>query len=79
MIDDAEFLRGISEGDFKKLSIRLNIHLANLKDLNSVFPETKKFLQARGLCNVGQLDVSGQKDLRTHLECVLLGLQVKKL
>lgn len=65
--------------DDELLVIRFNIHLANLEDLNSAFPETKKFLQERGLCNVKQLDASGKKDLQNHLECILLGLQVKQL
>ena len=79
MMDDNEFLNSLSEKDFKMVGIRLSIHLSNLQDANSAFPETKKFLQARGLRNVSQLDVLGQKDLRTHLECILLGLEVKKL
>lgn len=44
--------------------------LKKLEDINSEFPETKKFLASRGLRHVGELDVQGQKDLAAHLTAV---------
>lgn len=41
--------------------------LKRLQDINSEFPETKKFLTERGLSHVSELDVQGQKDLVAHL------------
>lgn len=48
--------------------------LAELKDLNSAFPETRKFLQARGLAHVGELDKQGTEELIAHLKEVYQGL-----
>ncbi len=42
-----------------------------LADANSQFPETKKFLAARGLTHVKQLDRQGREDLKAHLMAVL--------
>jgi hypothetical protein len=39
-----------------------------LQDLNSAFPETRKFLTIRGLDHVSQLDPQGLKDLREYLQ-----------
>lgn len=44
----------------------------NLEDLNSSFPETKKFLEARGLSHVRQLSDKGKEELARHLSDVLL-------
>jgi hypothetical protein len=41
-----------------------------LQDLNSAFPETKKFLTGRGLDHVSQLDAQGLEDLREYLQGV---------
>jgi hypothetical protein len=41
-----------------------------LQDLNTAFPETKKFLTRRGLDHVSQLDSQGLKDLREYLQGV---------
>jgi hypothetical protein len=41
-----------------------------LQDLNTAFPETKKFLTGRGLDHVSQLDARGLKDLRDYLQGV---------
>jgi hypothetical protein len=41
-----------------------------LQDVNSTFPETKKFLTGRGLDHVSQLDPQGLEDLREYLQGV---------
>lgn len=43
----------------------------SLDDLNSAFPETKRFLEARGLTKVSQLDEAGRQALTEHLQAVL--------
>ncbi len=45
--------------------------LAHLQDLNSEYPETRKFLEARGLTNVSQLDDAGEAELMAHLKSEL--------
>lgn len=44
--------------------------LKKLEDINSEFPETKKFLAERGLKHISELDAQGQKDLVAHLTAV---------
>lgn len=46
-----------------------------LDQLNSQFPETKKFLEARGLKSVKELDAKGQEELTEHLTKILELLQ----
>jgi len=46
----------------------------SLEDANTVFPETRDFLNARGLTHVSQLDRQGLEDLRRHLESALAKL-----
>lgn len=41
--------------------------LQKLEDINSEFPETKKFLADRGLSHVRELDEQGKKDLAVYL------------
>jgi len=48
----------------------------SLDDLNSAFPETRNFLQARGLTKVSQLDEAGRKALTEHLRAVLAKISV---
>lgn len=38
-----------------------------LCDLNSASPETRKFLESKGLTNVNQLDERGMGELTDHL------------
>lgn len=45
-----------------------------LMDLNSEFPETRKFLAGRGLTHVSELDKKGFEELMEHLRDVLRGL-----
>lgn len=42
-----------------------------LDTLNSTYPETKKFLEARGLTRVSQLDAQGKQELSEHLSNIL--------
>jgi hypothetical protein len=56
-------LRPRSAGQLRELRDRL-------QDLNTAFPETKKFLTRRGLDHVSQLDAQGLKDLREYLQGV---------
>ena len=41
--------------------------LKNLQDRNSQFPETKKFLESKGLSHVRELDSNGIGELETYL------------
>ena len=41
------------------------------EDLNSEFPETKKFLESRGFSNMRELDEKGVQDLIVHLKSKL--------
>ena len=68
------FGKGISD----KLLGKYQEFLKKLKDINSKFPETKKFLAARGLKHVSELDAQGQKDLVAHLTAVRDALLEKK-
>jgi hypothetical protein len=52
--------------DLKKLKIKL-------QDLNSQYPETRRFLYRKGLTHVSQLDQEGRKELREYLEGVYKG------
>ncbi len=42
-----------------------------LDTLNSSYPETRKFLEARGLTKVSQLDAAGRLELVQHLRAAL--------
>ena len=53
--------------DLAKLQKILDGNLQALQNTNSEFPEVKKFLVARGLVNVSQLDVKGRKELQDYL------------
>ena len=46
-------------------------YLRDLEDTNSAMPETKSFLEARGLTNVRQLDKDGREALVMHLKNTL--------
>jgi hypothetical protein len=52
--------------DLKKLKTKL-------QDLNSLYPETQRFLYKKGLTHVSQLDREGMKELRDYLEGVYKG------
>ena len=52
--------------------------MKKLQDINSEFPETKKFLAGRGLSHVSELDAQGQKDLVAHLIAARDALSEKK-
>ena len=39
----------------------------NMTRMNSIFPETKKFLEAKGLSSVSELDEAGREELVQHL------------
>ena len=56
----------------------LEAHARKLDDLNSRFPETREFLEARGLTNVSQLDAEGKAALEAHLKKVLADALAKK-
>lgn len=45
--------------------------LQSLDEANSAFPETKAFLETRGLTRVSQLDDEGKAELVAHLRGVL--------
>ena len=44
--------------------------LHSMEDFNSEYPETKKFLESKGLTHVSQLDKQGQKELAEYLQKV---------
>ncbi|HTM68844.1 MAG TPA: hypothetical protein VL426_06130 [Candidatus Binatia bacterium] len=67
-------LRGLSAEQLEQVHDKAKETLRDLEDLNSAFPATQEFLQARGLTNVRQLDKQGMAELRTHLEGILQGL-----
>lgn len=54
-----------------ELHQRLQKCSKDLGDLNSAFPATKTFLEARGLRSVNELDKNGLRELRKHLEDTL--------
>ena len=43
----------------------------DLDRINSMYPETQKFLAARGLTNVKQLDAKGKEELTQYLTDIL--------
>jgi len=45
----------------------LEVQLKCVQDLNSLLPETKKFLESKGLKNVRELDSKGFHELKEHL------------
>lgn len=45
----------------------LKKNLDKLDEINSSYPETKKFLEFYGVTRVSQLDEKGKKELREHL------------
>lgn len=49
---------------------KLEDALERLQRLNSSFPATREFLEARGLDSVAQLDRQGVNELREHLQKV---------
>lgn len=53
-----------SHYEFEKALRKL---LAALQDLNSIFPETRRFLEARRLDHISQLDEKGLRELEKHL------------
>lgn len=55
------------ETDLDKLHRSLKQLNTGLENLNSAYPETKRFLEARGLTNVRQLDKQGLDELKAHL------------
>ena len=63
-----------SPEELEKLHGKLQKAKRSLENANSVFPETRAFLNARGLTHVSQLDRQGLEDLRRHLESVLAKL-----
>lgn len=61
------------EGPRKELSgikRELDQLLTELTDLNSAFPATQRFLDAKGLSHLSELDREGLKELRAHLEAI---------
>ncbi len=75
--DREALIKGLSlldDAQLDELKGRLTKLNTSLDDLNSSFPETKKFLEARGLTKVSQLDEAGRKALTEHLQAVLAGL-----
>lgn len=63
--------------DLDRAHDRLKAHVERMDELNSSFPETRKFLAARGLTRVSQLDQAGHAELKAHLEAVLALLTSK--
>ncbi len=75
--DREALIKGLSQLDdaqLDELKGRLTRLNNSLDDLNSSFPETKKFLEARGLTKVSQLDEAGRKALTEHLQAVLASI-----
>lgn len=67
-------LSGLSQEKLDEIHGSAQRALHSLEDLNSAFPATREFLEARGLTNVRELDKRGLAELRTHLEGILKGL-----
>lgn len=51
---------------------KANDQLVKLQNLNSEFPATREFLEARRLHNVSQLDARGRKEIVEYLENIIL-------
>lgn len=60
--------------DWSEEKQRLEKLLVELKDLNSSFPATREFLQARGLSHVNELDRQGTEELIAYLKETYQGL-----
>ncbi len=72
--DRETLIKGLSMLDDEQLAeVKDNLTKLSqsLDDVNSSFPETQMFLQARGLTKVSQLDEAGRKALSEHLLAVL--------
>ncbi len=70
----AEALSALPDETLETLGKSLEELDRSLQDANSAFPETQKFLRARGLTHVRQLDKKGMQELKEHLERTLQGL-----
>lgn len=57
----------------------LDTILGNLQDMNSLFPQTRKFLESKGLVSVRQLDRQGMDELHEYLQNVLAKLRPRLL
>ena len=55
--------RGLENGDWESAARDCE----RVADINSRFPETEKFLRARGLEHVSELDPQGMRELVAHL------------
>jgi hypothetical protein len=64
-------LEKLDVSELKALNVQLVQERTALEDLNSSYPATQEFLQARGLTNVRQLDAAGRAELVKHLEKTL--------
>jgi len=64
-------LSKLNDGQLAEIKGKLTKLRDSLDDLNSAFPETRKFLEARGLARVSQLDESGRQELTAHLQALL--------
>lgn len=58
----------VSFEELKRLQLNLEEVKKKTEDLNSLFPETKKFLEERGMTHIRELNKQGLKELREHLE-----------
>ncbi|MBI3046541.1 MAG: hypothetical protein HYY86_03350 [Candidatus Harrisonbacteria bacterium] len=68
---------GNSKGNAEKHLKELEKQRDKLDEINSGYPETKKFLEFRGLTRVSQLDSEGKRELNEHLLIVLKDIQKK--
>ena len=78
MPDDNDKLNQALKEGLKKLDVlaeqmtaageKLKGAIETIDKVNSSFPETKAFLEARGLTSVSQLDAKGRQELTEHLE-----------
>ncbi len=67
-------LQKLENSELKALYVQLVQQRLALEDINSQYPATKAFLQARGLTNVRQLDADGLKVLEQHLRDTLAAI-----
>ena len=68
----ADGLQFVPLEKLQELNKELQTLSRSLDDLNSAFPETKAFLQAKGKTNVRQLTTEEKKELFDHLHKVFL-------
>lgn len=61
---------------FVALEKFLRAYTRHLEDINSIMPETQKFLRSRGLTYVRELDRKGREELKAHLENILARLKL---